>query len=168
MRIRRTLGAALLALSLAAAACGESTEVGTGDSTSTTATTGPSGSATLPDRPPELTGTITSVTPFVPVTEGCTPPEDLDPDGAVSDDDPPVCTADDNDVVGTVLVEEQPDAEEGGKISFTVTTATVLEGDGVHGFADLAVGDIVDAWTPGPCAESYPEQCGAEALRVRS
>jgi hypothetical protein len=156
-----------VALTLLAAACGDSTEVDTEDSTSTT-TTEPSGSGTLPDRPPELTGTITSVTPFVPVTEDCTPAEDLDPDGAISSDDPPVCTADDVDTVGTVLVEERPDAEVGGKISFTVTTATVLEGDGVHGFADLAVGDVVDAWTPGPCAESYPEQCGAEALLVRS
>lgn len=168
MRIRRTFGAALLALSLATAACGDGTEVGTGDSTSTTTTSEPSGSGTLPDRPPELTGTITSVTPFVPVTEDCTPPGDLDPDGAISSDDPPVCTAHDNDIVGSVLVEEQPDAEEGGKISFTLTTATVLGGDAVHSFADLAVGDVVDAWTSGPCAESYPEQCGTEALRVRS
>lgn len=166
MRIRRTLGAALLALSLAAAACGDGTDVGTGDGTSTTTTVPSGGAGTLPDRPPELNGTITSVIPFVPVTEDCTPAEDLDPDDPVSSDDPPVCTAGDNDIVGSVLVEEQPGVQEGGKVSFTVTTATVLEGDGVDGFADLAVGDTVDAWTTGPCAESYPEQCGAEVLRV--
>ena len=34
----------------------------------------------VPDRPPDLVGTITSVAPFVPITEDCTPPEDLDPD----------------------------------------------------------------------------------------
>jgi hypothetical protein len=166
--IRRSLGAALLALSLVAAACGDGTEVGAGDPTSTTVTSEPSGSGTLPDRPPELTGTITAVTPFVPVTEDCTPPDDLDPDGVSSSGDPPVCTADDNDVLGTVLVEEEPDAAAGRKISFTVTTATVLGGEGVHGVADLALGAVVDAWTRGPCAESYPEQCGAEALRARS
>jgi hypothetical protein len=163
VRIRRPIAAALVALALVAAACGDSPEVGTDDETSTTAARS-DGAGTVPDRPPELTGTVTSVTPFVPVTEACTPPDDLDPDGAASSDDPPVCTADDNDIVGTVLVEEQPDAEMGGKISFTVTAATVL--GGIEGFDDLAVGDVVEAWTTGPCAESYPEQCGAEALRA--
>ena len=55
------------------------------------------------------------------------PPEDLDPDDAVSSDDPPVCTPEDNDVVGTILVEEDPDEPDGGrKISFTVTDDTMI------------------------------------------
>lgn len=166
MRIPRAFAALLLALALVATACGDSTEVGTDGGSSTSAPVAPPGSGSLPDRPPELTGTITAVAPFVPVTEDCTPPEDLDPDGAISSDDPPVCTPDDSDVLGTVLVEATPGVQEGDKVSFTVTTATVLAGDGVLAFADLEVGDAVDAWTTGPCAESYPEQCGAEALHV--
>ena len=113
-----------------------------------------------------MTGTITSVTPFVPVTEDCTPPEDLDPNGSVSNEDPPVCTPEDNDVVGTILVEEDPDDPQGGrKISYTVTTRTIFAD--VDGFDGLAEGQVADTWVAGGvCAESYPEQCGLEAIRI--
>ena len=126
----------------------------------------------MPDRDADLVGTITTVTPFEPVTEDCTPAEEGDPDDAVSSDDPPICTPADNDVIGTVLVEEDPDDPQSGrKISYTVTTATKITGStadgvGVGVFADFAEGQTVDTWTPGPCAESYPEQCGLEAIRV--
>ena len=110
----------------------------------------------------------------MPITEDCTPPEDLDPDGAVSSDDPPICTPEDNDVVGTILVEEDPDDPEGGrKISYTVTTDSAITGETADGtkvgsFADLAEGQTVETWVAGDgaCAESYPEQCGLEAIRV--
>lgn len=158
----RVIPVVVLSLSLLVASCGD-------DSTDVDASGEPS--ATVPARSPDLVGTITSVTPFEPVTEDCTPAEDLDPDGAVSSDDPPVCTPEDNDIVGTVLVEETPDAQEGRKISFTLTTETVLAGGTadapVTTFDDLAVGQRVESWVrDGVCAESYPEQCGAEALRV--
>ncbi len=142
-----------MVLLLALGACGDDEHVDTGG-------------GTVPDRPAEITGTITAVAPLVPVTEDCTPPDELDPDEPISNDDPPVCTDEDTDVLGTVLVEEQPGVQQGGKISFTVTTGTVLRGEGIAAFDDLAEGQEVDAWTPGPCAESYPEQCGAEAIRV--
>lgn len=161
--VRRALSASLLAAVLLLTACGDDTDIDTGDGTTSTAP----GETTFPDRPAEITGTITSVTPFVPITEDCTPPEELDPDEPISSDDPPVCTDPDTDVLGTVLVEEQPGAQGDRKISFTVTAATVLGGEGIEGFDDLAAGQLVDAWTPGPCAESYPEQCTAEAIRVR-
>ena len=152
-----------LSLALALTACGDDA-VEAGGTTSTTG--GGTGSAEVPDRVADLVGTITSVTPFEPVTEDCTPAEDLDPDGAVSSDDPPICTPEDNDILGTILVEEQPDDPEAGrKISYTVTTASVLAG--VDGFDALAEGQAVDTWVSGGvCAESYPEQCGLEALRV--
>jgi hypothetical protein len=189
MTILRASVAGLLSLTLLTAACGDDTDVRAGDDTSTTATslddststtspddatttttTAPAGSAegTVPDEPAAITGTVTSVVPFEPVTEDCTPPEDLDPDGSVSSDDPPVCTPADNDVVGTVLVEEEPGVQSGRKISFTVTTSTVLLGadDAPLGeFDDLAEGQGVEAWSTGMCAESYPEQCTAVAIR---
>ncbi len=87
--------------------------------------------------------------------------------------DPPVCTPADNDVVGSVLVEEVPGVQEGRKISYTVTTGTGLTGQTAEGtpvgvFGDLAVGQQVDSWVPddGVCDESYPEQCRAHTLRV--
>ena len=155
--------AALTALSMVA--CGsDDAEVGTGGTTRSTTVAPPP--ATAPERAPDLRGTITSVTPFVPVTEDCVPPEDVDPNGAVSSDDPPVCTPADNDVLGSILVEELPDRPSAGrKISFSVTTASALVG--LDGFDDLREGMEVDTWVAGDvCAESYPEQCGLEALVV--
>jgi hypothetical protein len=153
----RTISALLVAVSLLVGGCGDD------DADVDTGGTAP---AEVPARVADMTGTITSVTPFVPVTEDCTPPEDLDPNGSVSDEDPPVCTPEDNDVVGTILVEEQPDVQDGRKISYTVTTATTF--DGIDGFDDLAEGQVADTWVAGGvCAESYPEQCGLEAILVR-
>ena len=167
MKIARTTVATLLAASLlAVGACGDDDEdVSAGEGPSTTAPA--SSDATVPDGPADITGTITAVSPFEPITEDCTPPEELDPNGSVSSDDPPVCTPADNDVVGTVLVEEEPGVQEGNKVSFTVVTSTVLVGsDGAPiGFADLAEGQTVEAWSTGMCAESYPSQCEAVAIR---
>lgn len=162
MTLARAALATALSLSLlAAGACGDDdADVETGDRPSDT-TVAPV-TDTVPGAPPDITGAITSVAPFEPITEDCTPPEDLDPDGSVSSDDPPVCTPADHDVVGTVLVEEQPGVQEGTKISFTVTTSTALVD---ITFADLAEGDTVDAWSTGICAESYPSQCEAVAIR---
>ena len=91
----------------------------------------------------------------------------------MSSDDPPICTPEDNDVIGTVLVEEDADSpSEGRKISYTVTTDTKITGETADGtkvgvFEDFAEGQVVDTWVSGGmCAESYPEQCGLEAIRV--
>ena len=177
MRIPTRLLAGCLALSLLGSACSD-------DDTPVTAGDDPGGGsaideapdgtdATMPTGPADLVGTITSVEPFEPIDEDCTPPEDLDPDEPVSSEDPPVCTPDDNDVVGTILVEEDPKAPTGGrKVSFTVTTDSVITGEAADGtkvglFGDLAEGQTVDTWVSGDaCAESYPEQCGLEAVRV--
>lgn len=149
------------------AACSDETPVRAADTTpSSPADGGSAGDGTVPARPADITGTVTSVSPFEPITEDCTPPDALDPDGVVSSDDPPVCTPDDNDVLGTVLVEQHPDLEEGRKISFAVTTDTVLTGLRLGSFDDLAEGMSVEAWATGPCAESYPEQCSAAAIRA--
>lgn len=130
------------------------------------------GAGTVPDEPADLVGEITTVTPFEPITEDCVPADERDPDAPVSDDDPPVCTPEDNNIVGTVLAEEQPGVQEGRKISYTVTSETAISGTGedgsaVEGFDDLAVGQAVETWVAGDvCAESYPEQCGALAIVV--
>ncbi len=165
MRPPKALTASLLSLLLLTGACSDDKDVATGDGISRDPdTTAPDG-AEVPDRDPDLTGTITTVTPFVPITEDCTPAEDADPDEPVSSDDPPICTPADNDILGTVLVEEDPSDPEGGrKISYTVTTDTAIAG--VADFDELTEGQTVDTWTTGPCAESYPEQCGLEAIRV--
>jgi hypothetical protein len=124
----------------------------------------------VPDREPDLVGTITVVTPFEPITEDCVPADDVDPDGTTSNEDPPICTPEDNDVIGTILVEGDLAPERGRKISYTVNTDTKItgtaDGAGVGVFADLAEGQVAETWATGPCAESYPEQCTLEAIRV--
>jgi hypothetical protein len=178
MRIPTTLAAGVLALSLLVGACSDDdSPVQAGDDPGTTepdcdADCG-DGVVTIPDGAPDLRGTITSVEPFVPVTEDCTPAGEVDPDGAVASDDPPICTPEDNDIVGTILVEETPlDRSGGRKISYTVTTTTAIAGEGADGtgigsFDRLAEGQMADTWVLGDmCAESYPEQCGLEAIRI--
>jgi len=178
MRIPTTVVAGCLTLTLVVGACSDDdTPVTAGDGAGTTE---PDCEAdcgdvvvTIPDRAPDLSGTITSVEPFVPVTEDCTPADELDRDDSVSSEDPPICTPEDNDVLGTILVEESPEDPSGGrKISYTVTTSTGIAGDGPDGtgigsFDGLAEGQKADTWVAGgQCAESYPEQCGLEAVRV--
>jgi hypothetical protein len=154
--------------------------VGCGDEPVTTASTGSSTNSPTRHGPPtrqaDMVGAITAVTPFEPVTEGCTPPEQLDPDGAVSSDDPPMCTDADSDVEGTILVEASPYEPVGGlgdKASLTIsrrTTAIWVCGPTdalVPGsFGDLVPGQVVSAWVDGPVAESYPVQATASALAV--
>ena len=156
------MSAAVLAVAVLVGGCGsDSADVGTNDPGQTTSTT-----VTLPGSQPDLVGTVTALTPFVPVTEDCVPADDQDPDGVSSTDDPPICTPDDNDVLGTVLVEERPDEVTGGrKISYTVTDDSVIAG--VVGFDDLVAGQSARTWVAGDvCAESYPEQCGLLAIEV--
>ena len=138
------------------------------------------GCGDAPGRPPtrqaDLVGAITAVTPFEPVTEGCTPPEQLDPNSTVSSDDPPMCTDADSDIEGTILVEASPGEPVGGlgdKASLTIsrrTTAIWICGPTdalVPGsFGDLVPGQAVSAWVDGPVAESYPVQATAAALAV--
>ncbi len=169
MTLPRRLGIALVVLALGAAACGDDTDVTTGPTTTSPTTTSPTTTpSTVPAAPSDITGTITNVAPFVPVTRDCTPPEDLDPNGSVSSDDPPVCTPQDNDILASVLVAHAPGQATGGKIVFTITTDTVLVGTAtapLATFAGLAEGQRVEAWSSGPCAESYPEECTAVAVR---
>jgi hypothetical protein len=172
MRIPTGLLAGALALALITGACNDDTDVDAGGEP-VADDGGDADDGAADPTAPDIVGTITSVEPFVPVTEDCTPAEDLDPDGAVSSDDPPICTPEGTDVVGTILVEEHPDDPEGGrKISFTATSETRFQGEAPDGdvvvsFDDLAEGQLVRAWVSGDaCAESYPEQCGLEAVHV--
>lgn len=162
---------AAAALSMLLVGCGDETDpVATGDTSeepgATTTTAPSSGSGTIPDRPADMTGTITAVTAFEPITEDCVPAEEVDPDGVTSSEDPPVCTPADIDLLGTALVEEAPGVQEGRKISLSVTGSTVLAGDGLTTFDDLTAGQTVEVWTGDFCAESYPEQCGGVAIRA--
>jgi hypothetical protein len=161
MRRAITAISAVLLVSAALGACGDDDRVDTGSD-------GRSG----PDGPPAYEGEITEITPFVPVTDDCVEPGDVDPDEPVSSDDPPICSDPDTDLLGTVLVEEQPGVWEGDKVALRVDTSTVLrrtgaDGDEPIGFDDLAEGDRVATWVSGPVADSYPQQGRADALVVQ-
>ena len=118
----------------------------------------PAAQGAEPAGEPTISGEITAATPFEPVTEGCVDGSDLPPDASVSSDDPPICTPEDNDVLGSILVE----SADGDKGSLTITERTDLD---ELGFDDLSVGLTVSVWVSGPIAESFPWQATADAVR---
>jgi len=112
-------------------------------------------------------GTITEVTVFEPVLDDCTPADDLDPDGSVSSDDPPVCTDEATAPRGSILVEVEPGVDSGEKIVFTIRQETEITQGGVPAaFADLAVGQQATIGYSGAVAESYPGQASAQSVDV--
>lgn len=127
--------------------------------------------AGTPHRPVEYTGEITAVEPFEPRTENCIEPggelPDEPADEPVSSDDVPLCTDPEVTTLGTVLVEEDPETHSGDKIFLRIEPETLLVGaEGPIDFAELAIGDTVEAWVDGPVADSYPQQGRAEAVLV--
>ena len=162
--------AVLAAVTLLLAGCGDDSE-----KVDSSRTTEPSDAAgpklAPPGEEPTTTGPIASVQTFEPVTEGCTPAEDLDPNGSVSSDDPPVCTPADADTLGTFLIAPQTGTGEVDAASVTVDKDTVLLlADGSGGwqagrFEDLSAGIEVQVWAgDAAMAESYPVQFTAEAV----
>lgn len=131
-----------------------------------------------PAGPPSITGTLTSVTPFVPRTEDCVEAGRRPPDAAVSSDDEPFCTDPQSDVVGSILVEEHPDRPvegpgppAGDKASVTVETGSRILEDAGESYTEAAfdafeVGQVVQVWFSGPVAESYPVQAAAKAVVI--
>jgi hypothetical protein len=151
-----------LAVLLAAAGCGDATGGGT-----VAPATAP------PSTDPTVVGVITQLEPFEPVTEDCVEADlRADPDTSVSSDDPPVCSDPDTPLLGTVLVEEDPDSASGDtKISFAIETGTALlerRGETYEpvSFADFVVGTRVSGWADGAIMESYPAQATASAIVV--
>jgi hypothetical protein len=167
--MRRRLALALLLPALALGACGDDgDDVGSDGGTTEPRPVGGDPIATFE-------GTITQVTRFEPVTEGCTPPEDLDPDGSVSSDDPPVCTDPATAPLGSILVETDPDGEGGEKIVFTIRQETTLEqqytglGEDERepiDFDQLDDGRRVEVGFDGQVAESFPGQATAGSVVV--
>lgn len=148
----------LLVLVLTMAACGDSDDVGSGAGSADTAGGGGEPAATF-------VGTITEVTPLEPVTEDCIPAEELDPDGSVSSDDPPVCTDPATAPLGSILVEAEPGVDGTEKIVFTILQDTVLTSEGAPiTFDDLAVGAEATIGFSGQVAESYPGQATADSV----
>lgn len=150
MRSRLLLGMVLVLAF--GAGCGDDSpdETRSGDSTGTTSTTGPDTPVGSPDG-----GSPDGGSP--PPTGGTLPGRPADLVGVVTDSEG-----------GRVLVEEQPDAPDAGRKAWVAIEGPVFarSGDGDPAPAepsDVEVGRRVSAWT-GICAESYPEQCAAEAL----
>jgi hypothetical protein len=144
MRFRAPVVVTLVAVLTLAAACGDddSDETQAGDSgTSTTSTTSSS----------STTG---------PAQGGSLPDRPSDLTGEVTDSQG-----------GRLLVEEQPDAPDSGRKAWVAIEGPVLEGasggdPSPAEASDIEQGQQVEVWT-GICAQSYPEQCAAEALLIR-
>lgn len=116
----------------------------------------------------EYEGTITEVIGSEPIEGDCVPADDLDPDGSVSSDDPPICTDPATAPLGSILVAD----DEGGQVVFTIRVDTSLAdvrttGDEI-GFDDLAAGQRVRIGFDGQIAESFPGQASADFVEVTS
>ena len=66
---------------------------------------------------------------------------------------------------GRFLVEQDPSSPDSGRKAWVAIEGPVLLGDEPADAAAIEVGQRVQVWT-GICAESYPEQCGAEAFVI--
>ena len=130
MRSLKILVVVLGGLAVLGGACGSDAD-SPADTTQAPDTT----EVSVPEREPDLVGTITEVTPSG------------------------------DDGLGTILVEGDVAPERGRKIVYTVTSDTVITGTAAE-LSDLADGQLAETWAVGPCAESYPEQCTLEAIRV--
>jgi hypothetical protein len=144
MRLRRVsvvfVVVALLAV-VGAAGCGDddSDETRAGGTTTTTepdTSASEPGGGAVPSRPAELTGTVT------------------DHQG------------------GRYLVEEQPDSPDTGRKAWVTVDGPVFHESAGDSDApspatasDIGQGQQVSVWTD-ICAQSYPEQCAAEALLI--
>lgn len=140
----RTLAAFLLAGSLLAAGCGDDEPDETrSDDSSTTAPPGAGaddGTTTVPDGGSGPGGSL--------------PDRPAELVGEVTEAEG-----------GRFLVEEDPTSPDSGRKAWVAIEGPVFRGEEPAAESDIQVGQQVTAWT-GICAESYPEQCGAEALVI--
>jgi hypothetical protein len=146
MRLRVPVIVLVVALLALGAGCGDdsdSDETRAGDSESPSSTSAPSTSSTSE-----------------PAQGGSMPSRPAELTGQVTDSQG-----------GRFLVEEQPDAPDSGRKAWVAIDGPVFRtasggGDPTPAAAsDIEQGQQVSVWT-GICAESYPEQCGAEAFLI--
>lgn len=166
--MRRQAPLLIAVLALAAGACGApDVALGTGDG----ATPAPA-VANPPSEPPFLEGPLLAVTTTEPVTTDCVSESDLDPDGAVSSNDPPVCNPNPS-TYGSLHV-KGTNASQGGEteIVATVNKTVPVVREGAGGklepvrFSELAKGDVISLWITGEVMESYPLQGTATYVLV--
>ena len=153
-----------LALALALAGCGAAQSGAGGDGGSTRGGDAPAAAAP-PDEAPYVRGEIVSVAAAEPVTTDCVSESDLDPDGTVSSDDPPVCNPNPS-VFGSVHV--KGNTEVVATVGKTTPIMRRVADDAFEpvAFEDLAAGDAVAVWMQGPIMESFPAQGGAAYVLV--
>jgi hypothetical protein len=150
MRMRAPVIVLVVALLALGAGCGDdsdSDETRAGDSESTSSTS-------------STTSASSTSSTSEPAQGGSMPSRPAELTGEVTDSQG-----------GRFLVEEQPDAPDSGRKAWVAIDGPVFRsasggGDPTPAAAsDIEQGQQVSVWT-GICAESYPEQCGAEAFLI--
>lgn len=131
-----------------------------------------SGAKGPPGRQADFQGTVTSVQRPHAAPDGGPAVTPVDPDTPVSSADHPAQGSSRSEVLGVLLVEENPGAPPGApgySVSVTRSTAIWKAGGGVYrpaAFAEVTEGRRVALWYTGPVRESYPPQAVAEALVI--
>ncbi|MEJ7585300.1 MAG: DUF3221 domain-containing protein [Acidimicrobiales bacterium] len=121
-----------------------------------------------PDEPADISGPVTSVTPFA--AGDCPEPDDLPPDAAVSSDDAPPCGPAGSGTVGSVLIEQGTGSYDAASVTVAIDTL-LLGPDGSGGWLPIAFDRIGDGarvrvWFTGGIAESYPVQTTAAVITL--
>ena len=125
---------------------------------------------TAPSGEPWITGEVQNKSTVEPVTTDCVSEADLDPNGSVSSDDPPVCNPN-PDTYGTLMVEgstaDSPDPMPAA-VHVAKTVPIERRKGGAAAWDDLARGSKVSVWITGEIAESYPPQVRATKIVIDS
>ena len=124
----------------------------------------------LPTQNPYLRGKIQSIVWTQPVATDCVSEGDLDPDGTVSSDDPPVCNPN-PDTRGSIHVKGEAGTGESEIVASIAKSIPIVRRDGdgniePAAFEDLAEGDTVTLWITGAVMESFPVQGAASYVVI--
>ena len=126
----------------------------------------------LPDEDPFLTGRVVAVAATEPVTTDCVSEADLDPDGTVSSDDPPICNPN-PDTFGSIHVRGDNATGESEIVATVGKDVPVVRRDAQGNlepaaFDDIGEGDTVTLWITGPVMESFPVQGSASYVAIET
>jgi hypothetical protein len=126
----------------------------------------------LPDEDPFLKGEVVAVNATEPVTTDCVSEADLDRDGTVSSDDPPICNPNPH-TFGSIHVRGDNATGESEIVATVGKDVPIVRRDAAGNlepaaFEDISKGDTATLWITGPVMESFPVQGSASYVAIEA